>query len=35
MEIKHVHLTCNEDHGKQGEQLLKSGGHNASLDKIK
>ena len=33
MEIKNVHQTCNKDRGKQGEQLLKSGGHCASLDK--
>ena len=28
MKIKHIHQTCNKDHGKQGEQLLKSGGHS-------
>ena len=33
MKIKRVHQTCNKDHGKQGEQLLKLGGHSASLDK--
>ena len=33
MKIKYVHHTCNKDHGKQGEQLLKSGDHSASLDK--
>ena len=33
MKIKHVHQTCNKDHGKQGEQLLKLGDHSASLDK--
>ena len=27
--------TWNEDHRKQGEQLLKSGNHSASLDKTK
>ena len=33
MKVKHVHQTCNIDHGKQGKQLLKSGNHSASLDK--
>ena len=32
MKIKHVHQTCNKDHGKQGEQLLKSGDHSASSE---
>ena len=32
IKIKHVHQTCNKDHGKQGEQLLKSGDHSARLN---
>ena len=37
MEYKHAIKTntptWNKSYGKQGEQLLKSGGHSASLDK--
>ena len=31
-DIKHIYLTLNMYNGKLGEQLLKQGGHSASLD---